>query len=388
MAENKHLKRFLVSFLVLALGMISLLVIDNNSVRVDAQNTTPNAYDISQWQGNVSNSQASQLKNEVNFVVLKAENGGLTTDPSFNNNAQTLQNNQVPYGVYDYSLYANQDQARAEADDLYDRAPQAKFYVNDAEQNNAGGNFNASTQAWANEMRQNTRKPVVLYSGLYFMNHNISSATRNDYNALWLADYGVEPNPNYHYDLWQYTDSHYSQALNQKVDASVFPNGNNKPLSFWTGQGRSNHSNVNTNTNVTPSNQNTGSNNDLVIIDPKSNPSNNTNSSNHSNVKPRRQPKNSSDNVKPQPKRRRIVYNPQYYTSGHYLKVVARRGINLYRANGRLIGRVQRGTILTVNHFKTLHYRHLGYITKAVGTHWGAPDLFTSNREYVNIYHY
>ncbi|XIF20114.1 MAG: Hypothetical protein AJITA_00835 [Acetilactobacillus jinshanensis] len=44
-------------------------------------------------------------------MFLKAENGGLTTDPSFNNNAQALQIIRIPYGVYDYSLYANPAQA-------------------------------------------------------------------------------------------------------------------------------------------------------------------------------------------------------------------------------------------------------------------------------------
>ncbi|XIF20608.1 MAG: hypothetical protein AJITA_01389 [Acetilactobacillus jinshanensis] len=88
-------------------------------------------------------------------------------------------------------------------------------------------------------MHQLTRKPAVLYSGLNFMNTNFTPQTRNSYDALWIADYGVEPSPSYHYDLWQSADNHYSPALGQSVDASVFPDGNDKPLSFWTGDGHS-----------------------------------------------------------------------------------------------------------------------------------------------------
>ncbi|XIF20115.1 MAG: hypothetical protein AJITA_00836 [Acetilactobacillus jinshanensis] len=85
-------------------------------------------------------------------------------------------------------------------------------------------------------MHQLTKKPAVLYSDMSFMNNNFAPQTRKAYDALWVASYGSEPNFAYHYDLWQYTDNHYSPALNQKVDASVFPDGNNKPLSFWTGK--------------------------------------------------------------------------------------------------------------------------------------------------------
>ena len=372
MAKDKHLKVFLVSFLVLALGMVSFVStseassvsVDSNanSTRVSAPKITPNAYDLSQWQGNISNRQAAGLKNEVNFVILKAENGGLMTDPSFDSSSKSLQNNHIPYGAYDYSLYANQDQAKAEADTLYQRAPNASFYVNDAEENNVGdsNDFNASTQAWANEMHQMTNKPVVLYSGLYFMNHNMTPATRNAYNALWLADYGAEPDPAYHYDLWQYTDDHYSKALNQKVDASILPEGNNKPLSFWAGNG----------------------NNNPVIVEPKKPQQ----PKHHKKVVPK---------VKPQPKprkhrNRRIVYNPNYYTSKRidYLQVISRGGISLYLTNGKYIGKVPRGMILMVNRFKTYHYRHLGYMTRAIGTHLGLPDVFTTNKKYVRWYRY
>lgn len=214
------------------------------------------SYDISQYQGQVTNQQASQLKNEVNFMILKAENGGVYQDPQFKNNSQVLSNQGIAYGAYDYSVYANAKQAAAEAKALYRRAPQASFYVNDAEENRAGRRFNASTIAWANALHALTNKPIVLYSGLYFMNTHMTKKTRQAYDALWVAAYGAEPNPSYHYDLWQYTSRHYSKALHEYVDASVFPSGNNKSLDFWTNNGVDDQDSTDSNVDQDPENTN------------------------------------------------------------------------------------------------------------------------------------
>lgn len=191
------------------------------------------AYDISQWQGKISNYQGSQLKREAPFMILRAEDGGSNLDTEFYHNARVMEANHIPYGAYDYSLYANPNQARGEATALYQRAPHAKFYVNDTERNNAGALKDASTIAWAKQIHQLTSKPAVLYSDMAYMN-GFNHRTRKHYNAIWLAAYGMEPHPTYHYDLWQYTDRHYSPALGQRVDASQFPSKPHKPLSFWT----------------------------------------------------------------------------------------------------------------------------------------------------------
>ncbi|XIF20609.1 MAG: hypothetical protein AJITA_01390 [Acetilactobacillus jinshanensis] len=135
MVKDKPLKVILWS-VTLTLGLVLSLAIGGLTHQRPAN--AANAYDISEYQGYVNDNQASQLKNEVNFMILKAQNGGLYTDPQFNHNASEMASHNIPYGAYDYSLYANPAQAQSEAQALYQRAPQANFYVNDSEENDAG----------------------------------------------------------------------------------------------------------------------------------------------------------------------------------------------------------------------------------------------------------
>lgn len=193
------------------------------------------AYDISEYQGYLTPYQVRRLKSEVSFVVIRAQDGGLTTDSTFEHNVRLLKRYNIPYGVYSYSLYANPAQAKAEAEALHRRAPDARFYVNDMEQNNTDGTLNASTKAWAREIHRVSNRPAVLYSGEYFMTSNVTQETRNNYDAIWLAAYGEEPDPYYHYDLWQFSSDYYSRALGRALDADTFPDGNNKSLNFWIG---------------------------------------------------------------------------------------------------------------------------------------------------------
>ena len=341
---NHYLKPVWLGMITLALGVCLSITgfsgsANENKLQINSPQSRP-VYDLSQWQGQISGPQAAALKNEAQFVILKAENGGLVTDPQFNHSANEMNTHGVPYGAYDYSLYANDDQARAEADALYQRAPQANFYVNDSETNHAKNGLDSATQAWANEIHQLTSKPAILYSNLSFMNH-FQPQTRNAYDGLWVADYGVEPDPNYHYDLWQYTDRYPSSTLKQRVDASIFPKGTNKPEAFWIGGPNRDHSSP------------------IQEVSPNSDYS-----------------------------KSRIKYNSHYYRSNRVkaLKVIGKSGINLYSLNRKKIDHVKFGTVLRVKYYKHYCYHTLGNITKAIGVHNGKPDLFSSNKAVVKWY--
>ncbi|QBP18957.1 GH25 family lysozyme [Acetilactobacillus jinshanensis] len=436
MVKDKPLKVIL-STVALALGLVLSLAIGGFSSARPAN--AANAYDISSYQGYVNDNQASRLKNEVNFMILKAENGGLYQDQQFDHNAYEMQKNNIPYGAYDYSTYANPAQAQEEAQALYQRAPQADFYVNDSEENDAGDQYNDSTQAWANEIHQVTRKPAILYSGTYFMNTHTTPQTRNAYDGLWVAQYGAEPNPAYHYDLWQYTDQHYSPALGESVDASVFPDGNDKPMSFWTGNGQSSddHAQPIHVTKVTKPVKPVKPIKPVVkpivrrhrrhythkvrksasvkinTVNKKNNKKSNHNARNMNTRrnrqvrqarqkeawqtavrKHRRQAsklyRKTKKNVQAHKHSVKIIYNPHYYRSKRidYLKVIGQNGINLYTMNGKYFDHVDPGTVLTVYRFMTVYHPSTGYMTKSVGIHYGHRDLFTSRKDLVQWYKY
>lgn len=196
-----------------------------------------NVYDLSEWQGNFTDNQVKILKKEVPFVILRVQFGSNYYDKTFNHNVSLLKKYGVPYGVYSFSQYINPDDAKKEAQDLYHRAPDAKFYVNDYEQQTvkSGGTDNA-TLAWVNALRPlvNGRK-ILFYSYQSFMLQHASKAV-SAYDGYWLAAYQSKE-PQREHVLWQYTDHYFSPALNQYVDSSLltsknidwFIGGNSKP---------------------------------------------------------------------------------------------------------------------------------------------------------------
>ncbi|MHA8137619.1 GH25 family lysozyme [Lactobacillaceae bacterium Scapto_B20] len=220
--------------LVVVLGLAIVTPIFSAANTASADTNTKPIYDLSEWQGNITASQAQKLKSETEFLILRVQYGSGYKDKVFQNNVKILSRYGVKYGVYSYSLYNSPKAAANEATNLIKAAPNALFYVNDAEANHVtSGTLNSATVAWANQARQLTDNPIVLYSYQSFMK-NFTTA-KSAYDAIWLASYtSVAPNTSYKYDLWQYTDRYYSAALNKRVDANKIP-ANGKPLSFWLG---------------------------------------------------------------------------------------------------------------------------------------------------------
>ncbi|MHA8110327.1 GH25 family lysozyme [Lactobacillaceae bacterium Melli_B4] len=219
--------------------LCSLVVVLGLAIVAPIFSATANAsnkpiYDLSEWQGNITASQAQKLKSETEFLILRVQYGSGYKDKVFQNNVKMLSRYGVKYGVYSYSLYNSPRAAANEASNLITAAPNALFYVNDAEANHVtSGTMNSATVAWANRARQLTDNPIVLYSYQSFMSH--FTTARSAYDAIWLASYtSMAPKTSYKYDLWQYTDRYYSAALNRRVDANKIP-ANGKPLSFWLG---------------------------------------------------------------------------------------------------------------------------------------------------------
>ncbi|WP_203619519.1 hypothetical protein [Apilactobacillus nanyangensis] len=238
MYDSKKIKHLLFSA---ALG--STMALSLNGIKSHADTTqsfkpyTPVAYDISEFQGQLSDQQVMNLKNEVKFVVLRMQDGQYH-DRQVNNNISLMDKYGIPYGVYSYSRYTNPAQARQEARRLYSLAPNARFYVNDFEI----GFTNTSDQgavSWAKTMKRLTNQPVIFYSSQSTLDQ-FQQSTLNAYTAVWLANYtNYTPNPRYNYDLWQYTDKYQSKALGEALDADTIPLGGRK-LAFWTTENTAN----------------------------------------------------------------------------------------------------------------------------------------------------
>ncbi|MEB6201170.1 lysozyme [Mammaliicoccus fleurettii] len=177
--------------------------------------------DLSEWQGKLTSAQVKKLKANYDFIILRAQYGSDYKDATFATNSKLLEANNMKYGVYSYSMYENASDARTEAKSLYNRAPNASFYINDYEEETVtSGTSDESTQAWLEEMRKYSGdKKVLLYSYEDFMLNNTATAVQS-YDGYWLAAY-QETQPEREHVLWQYTDSYYSEELDQNVDANV-----------------------------------------------------------------------------------------------------------------------------------------------------------------------
>ncbi|GAA6237491.1 GH25 family lysozyme [Apilactobacillus micheneri] len=220
---NKN-NKILACISTLFLCMFLFLFFGETNVNASGQSYSPVAYDISQYQGYLTDSQAKNLKKEVKFVILRVQDGSYK-DIKFEHNVKLMDRYNIKYGVYGYSEYTNPYQARQEARRLYYSAKGALFYANDFEIG-FKNNTDASTSAWANEMRAvNGGKPIVLYGSKSTLDL-FKKNTLKIYNNIWLASYSkYMPNPSYKYDLWQYTNAYPSVSLSQKLDGNTIPYG-------------------------------------------------------------------------------------------------------------------------------------------------------------------
>ncbi|ANO57951.1 hypothetical protein LVP1_g022 [Lactobacillus phage P1] len=240
---NKRLKHVLYgTALALSLGLSASAI---NTQNASAANTSDGAVvkkvvDISEWQGNVSYQKALALKSETSFVIVRVQYGSNYKDIQYKNTIANLEKAGTPYGVYSYSRYVNASDAKQEAKDLYNRAKNAKFFVNDAEEvTTTSGSYSSAVKAWGSEMQSLTNKPVILYSGSYFYNNYIG--TMSNYDAFWEANYSN------HYlkdpALWQYTDSGYSTSLGLGVDTNKVITSKH-PVKWWIGSSAADKQNV------------------------------------------------------------------------------------------------------------------------------------------------
>lgn len=190
--------------------------------------------DFSEWQGNFSAAQVQKLKSQVSFVILRVQYGSNYRDKTYAHNVALMQKYKVPYGVYSFGQFTSVSDAATEAKDLYNRAPKALFYVNDAEQlTTARSVYNQANIQWYKTLNKLTNKHIIFYSYRGFQQSYAPTAYKY-YDAYWLAAYqGSVPSPqNYH--LWQYTDAHYFSSIAKSTDASTIMRSL-KPLSWWIG---------------------------------------------------------------------------------------------------------------------------------------------------------
>ncbi|QMU08948.1 GH25 family lysozyme [Levilactobacillus suantsaii] len=228
MVFTHHLLRRLTQTLALT-GAVAGLAWSGQTV---AHASTLAIPDISEWQGKLTSSQVSNLKDQVSFVINRRQYGSSYKDKYASNNTKLYVKYGIPFGEYDYARFTSASSAKTEAKNFYNRSNKnAKFYVLDFEEDDVtSGTTNAAVKAWYKEMRALTDKNLVFYSYQSFATSYANTARKN-FDAQWIANYSYAPTISY--ALWQYTDSHYLSSLGEYTDNSKAVTSVH-PISWWT----------------------------------------------------------------------------------------------------------------------------------------------------------
>lgn len=166
-----HFSKIMIGITTL-LAAFTFLTLSNSHENVVAKTPkkdtqTKKIADISEFQGNIDWKRAAK---QLDLAIIRVQYGSeqntdykLDDKVSVNNN-QARQNN-VPFANYAYSRFTSAENTADAARSFYAHADKnAKFYVLDDEQHIGSGNEQEYINAWLAQMRQLTKKKIIIYS--------------------------------------------------------------------------------------------------------------------------------------------------------------------------------------------------------------------------------
>jgi GH25 family lysozyme M1 (1,4-beta-N-acetylmuramidase) len=187
--------------------------------------------DISEHQGTID---FKKVKDEVEFVVIRAQYGSTKEDRKHKEYVAGCKENGVKFGMYAYCRFVSVQDAIVEANDFLKRADKdAQFLVADVEEvtTKNAKDLVPATQAFIDTLKKAGIKKVGLYTGHSFYNENNMKNVKADF--LWIPRYG-ENKPKMACDIWQYTDQGKLNGIKGNVDLNYL-NGS-KAVDFFTGK--------------------------------------------------------------------------------------------------------------------------------------------------------
>ena len=144
----------------------------------DAQVKKSTFVDVSSHNGHISKEDYQRLAEKgVSGVVVKLTEGTSYKNPYAISQAQNAQAAGMQVSAYAFSHYTNEAEARAEARYFAEEArrlnlPSSTVMVNDIEDSDMRPNINATTQAWADEMRRMGFSNLMYYTSASWLDRN------------------------------------------------------------------------------------------------------------------------------------------------------------------------------------------------------------------------
>ena len=144
----------------------------------DAQVKKSTFVDVSSHNGHISKEDYQHLAEKgVNGVIVKLTEGTSYKNPYAVSQTQNAQAAGMQVSAYAFSHYTNEAEARAEARYFAEEArrlnlPSSTVMVNDIEDSDMRPNINATTQAWADEMRRMGFSNLMYYTSASWLDRN------------------------------------------------------------------------------------------------------------------------------------------------------------------------------------------------------------------------
>ncbi len=159
------------------------------------------------------------------FVFVKATEGTLIVDPTFERHAKELDDAGIPWGAYHF--FGHRTPGKEQAKNFLRVAKPKKgnmVPVLDIEKHRFMTDPARSVReakAFCKEVKRKCgREPIIYCSTLFYESYLKKDFPANEY-ILWIADYRGNPS---HLDwhFWQHTDSHSIRGIRGKVDRNVY----------------------------------------------------------------------------------------------------------------------------------------------------------------------
>lgn len=180
--------------------------------------------DVSRYQQPIDWNKIAE-RNPPHFVFLKATEGTLIADPTYESNARKLDELGILRGAYHF--FGHRTPGRAQAEHFIKTASLSAgnlLPVLDVEKHR----FMTDSKKTVKEVKEFCKvvrkhygvNPIIYCSTLFYENYLKEDFPSGEY-ILWLADY--RGNPEHHpWKFWQHTETHRLHGIKGNVDRNVF----------------------------------------------------------------------------------------------------------------------------------------------------------------------
>lgn len=180
--------------------------------------------DVSRHQKNINWLEVAQHE-KPHFVFIKATEGTLIVDPTYNTHRQELEEAGILWGAYHF--FGHRTPGREQARNFIRTARLKKgniIPVLDIEWHRFMKDPKRSAteaRAFCREVKRYYGANPIIYCSTNFYDSYLRESFPADEYTLWIADYRGRA-PELNWQIWQHTESHKIKGIRGKVDRNVF----------------------------------------------------------------------------------------------------------------------------------------------------------------------